>query len=159
MTTGARWDGDAGGPGIGSAESLAPGVRRLVDDMSEGGWVTEDPETHLLPHIRRFCEESEGTWALVSAGLDGPAFVVTLRWTFEPARIGALRQCVYALLGSFSESTSYIRQRVADDQVVYEVATGILEGDSTFRGHGHLVRLHVTGDSARAAATAAFAGP
>jgi len=36
-------------------------------------------------------------------------------------------------------------QRVLDDTVRYDAVTGMLAGDSPFRGHGHLVQLRISG--------------
>ena len=49
--TSKRWDTDERGTGAGHARDAAPAVQRLVDAMQQDGWVAEEPEAHLLPHI------------------------------------------------------------------------------------------------------------
>jgi hypothetical protein len=55
-TVGRRWDIDERGRGVADARHFADGARELVDAMVEEDWVAEDPDAHLLPHIRRACE-------------------------------------------------------------------------------------------------------
>lgn len=50
-----RWDLDARGRGIGDGPRLVPGARELLDALARPDWVAEDPDAHLLPHLRRWC--------------------------------------------------------------------------------------------------------
>jgi hypothetical protein len=52
----ARWDGDVTGGGVGDAGAFADGADELVDSMRLADWVAEEPELHLLPHLRAACE-------------------------------------------------------------------------------------------------------
>jgi hypothetical protein len=147
-----RWEGDTLGSEMSDAANLAPGAKRLVEAMEQQGWVAEDPDEHLLPHIRRACEEQPATWSLLDAETIEGIYTVRIEWKGDPPRIGRLRADAFGLIGSFAESDSHVRQRRGDDRVVYDVTTGTLDGDSPFRGHGHLVRLMVVGAAAQTAA-------
>jgi hypothetical protein len=74
-----RWEGDETGHGIGDASTFAPDVGRLLDEMAAPDWVSEEPEVHLLPHLRAACDSPDSPFAIDSAALDGSVFVVTLR--------------------------------------------------------------------------------
>jgi hypothetical protein len=147
-----RWEDDARRMGVSDGAALAPGLKRLVDAMEQPGWVAEDPDEHLLPHIRRVCEEQPSTWSLLGAETLEGIYTVRVEWKGGPPRIGRLRADAFGLIGSFAENDSHVRQRRGDDRVVYDITTGILDGDSPFRGHGHLVRVMVVGAAAAAAA-------
>src|ERR1700680_2291640 len=147
-----RWDSDTRYGGVSDAVALAPGLRRLVDAMEQPDWVAEDPDDHLLPRIRRACDEQPSTWSLLGAETLEGIYTVRVEWKGGPPRIGRLRADAFALIGSFAESDSHVRQRRGDDRVVYDITTATLDGDSPFRGHGHLVRLMVVGTAAAVAA-------
>ena len=141
-----RWDGDERGEGVADATAFADGAVELVDAMRLPKWVAEEPELHLLPHVESACEtlpfEIEGA----VAAPDG-TFDLRLRWTGQGQAVGQLRAAIFALVGSFSEVSTYVRQRriAAGDEgetLVFEVVTGIL-GDSAFSPHGHTVRITV----------------
>lgn len=137
-----RWDDDERGAGVADGRAFAPGVEELVAALKEERWVAEDPELHLLPHIERACAASGFELRAVSGSADG-AFDVTLHWTGDDGSIGAIREAVFALVGSFAESATYVRQRRAEGQPLqFEVATGTL-GDGTFAPHGHTLRLTI----------------
>lgn len=48
-----------------------------------------------------------------------------------------LRRDAYALLGAVAESSTYVRQRVAADTIIYDVTTGMVGADTGFAPHGH----------------------
>ena len=52
----ARWDGDDRGQGIGDAAQLVPGASELIAAFGQPSWVAEEPELHLLPHIKAWCQ-------------------------------------------------------------------------------------------------------
>ena len=53
-----------------------------------------------------------------------------------------VRAAIFALVGSFAELSTYVRQRNGGP-LAFEVVTGFLEGESVFSPHGHTVRLSV----------------
>ena len=71
-----------------------------------------------------------------------------LGWHREDAGIGRLRADAFALIGVVAEGSTHIRQIATDEGIRYEVTTGMLDGDSGFAGHGHLLRLIVRDEAA-----------
>ncbi len=141
-----RWDGDERGEGVADAGAFASAAAELVDTMRSPNWVAEQPEVHLLPHLRSSCESLP--LEVVDARVtDDGTFDLELRWSGERNRIGEVRAAVFALVGGFAEISTYVRQRGPEsgDPVVFEVVTGFLEAESTFAPHGHTVRLRVAG--------------
>lgn len=146
-----RWDLDERGAGIASGEPFGEGVDALREQMREPDWITEDADRHLLPHIRRACEELSRLEVLHEAqGADG-IYTVRLAWHGDPD-IGAVRAAVFALVGAFAESSTHVRQRTLSDAVEYDVVTGMLRDETPFRTHGHLVRFRIEGAQAARAA-------
>jgi hypothetical protein len=137
---GRRWDGDERGEGVADAVSFAPGAEALVEAMRTRNWVAEEPELHLLPHLEQCCESLPFELIGAQVSEDG-TFDVDLRWTGETNGIGHVRAAIFALVGSFAEVATYVRQR-RGDSTVFEVVTGSPEAES-FAPHGHAVRLHV----------------
>jgi hypothetical protein len=142
-----RWDGDERGEGVADATAFAAGAVELVDAMRRPRWVAENPEAHLLPHIERACETLPLEIENASVGADG-VFELRLRWAGEARHVGLIRAAVFALVGSFAEISTHVRQRritvsaIGEDTLLFDVVTGILE-DSTFAPHGHTVRIAV----------------
>jgi hypothetical protein len=142
---GARWERDTRGRGIGDGRPFMPGVAVLLDEMERAHWVAEEPEMHLLPALRRVCEEGD-RFTIVSAVLWNTIYEVRLDWHRVGGRLRELRADIFALVGAVAESQTYVRQRVGEDAVTYDVTTGTLDVDSPFEGHGHLLRLQVGGE-------------
>jgi hypothetical protein len=139
-----RWDGDSVGHGVADASAFASGADELVEAMREPQWVAEQPEVHLLPHLAEACRDSP--FELVPTHLaDDGSFEVELAWRGESDAVGAVRRAVYALVGSFAEPATYIRQRRSDGLLVFEVVTGLIGSDAHFTPHGHSIRLRVAG--------------
>ena len=122
------------------------------------GWVAEDPDAHLLPHLERACEREALPFELLGAGVEeDAAYGVRLRWRGDPRDLRGIRAAAFALIGAVAESATYVRQRrVAADghvptdvdlpgagDVLFEVATGMLEPDTSFATHGHVLLLRV----------------
>ena len=137
-----RWDGDTRGRGVADATAFADGATELIASMRTPDWVAEDPESHLLPHLR---EAAEGLPLSLDAArtLDDGTFEVELTWTGEEAGIGQIRRAVYALVGAIAETATYVRQRREDGSATFEVVTGIIGEDAHFEPHGHAVRLRI----------------
>jgi hypothetical protein len=146
-----RWDGDTRGRGVGDGRRLVGGADELVRALEASDWVAEQPEEHLLPHLERATARPASPFVLEAsrAEPDG-AFVVELAWRGAPGDLRAIRAGIYALVGEVAESATYVRQRRDGEALSFEVATGLLEPDTQFASHGHVLVLHVQG---------AFAGP
>jgi hypothetical protein len=46
-----RWDNDERAVGVGAASAFSPALDTLRTLIDEAGWVAEEPEVHLLPHL------------------------------------------------------------------------------------------------------------
>jgi hypothetical protein len=145
---GLRWDGDERGEGVADATGFVAGALELVDAMRSPSWVAEEPGVHLLPHIERACRRLPLEVEDAGLSADG-SFDVRLSWTGQGWRVGEIRAAVFALVGSFAEIATYVRQRRVtenrDETLVFEIVTGILDdGDNVFAPHGHTVQISVS---------------
>jgi hypothetical protein len=156
-----RWDSDERGTGVGDARRLLEGAMQLTEALSRPGWVAEQPESHLLPNLSAWISAISNNLEIVSTalGTDG-SFEVELRWTGRPRDMRSVRGQVFSLIGQVAEGATYVRQRSptggdaggvheqpGSDVVSFEVATGMLEDDTTFASHGHVLLIKVTGVS------------
>ena len=145
MANARRWDTDARGAGTGSAGAFTPAVQRLLEAMSQEGWVAEEPEVHLLPHLRAATDNAPAVWSLVGASEVEGRYVVDLEWR---RRGGGLRDLVadaYALLGRVAEANMHVAERKSATTVEFDITTGMLDGDGPFSGHGHVIVLRIAG--------------
>ena len=140
-----RWDDDERGRGVADARRLVPGARELLSAMEEPDWVAEQPEAHLLPHIERHCAEPGSPLRLEAAAVADGVLEVTLAWRGGSQR--ELTGAVWALLGTFAETASYVRGPADGGEPVWELATGMLAPDTAFAPHGHTARLRIVSAS------------
>jgi hypothetical protein len=140
-----RWDTDDRGYGIADGSWIAGTVRRLLVALEATAWVAEEPDIHLLPHLQRVCAEPQTPWTLGGTELAGGVYRVALTWSPRSASLRQLRSDVFALIGSIGEAVTFVHQRVLEDSVCYDVATGMLHGDSAFAAHGHLLEFQIRG--------------
>ena len=139
----ARWEHDERGGGIGSAVELGADIDELRAAIEHGTWVAEDADAHLLPHLQAACSATP-SWTLRHAETIGSRFDVHLEWSSTSHSLRELRRDAFALLGAVAESSTYVRQRVADEgAVVFDVVTGMVGDDTRFAPHGHVIRLVV----------------
>ena len=121
-----RWDPDPRGIGLGDASAMLPALDALRAQVIEPGWVAEEPEHHLLPHLGT-AAASTGQLRIVSAVSDETGrYVVDLAWTDE----------------SDPEATAIGEAPGARGREV-EVVTGVLPPATPFASHGHTLRLRV----------------
>jgi hypothetical protein len=135
-----RWDIDERGRGVADARRLVPEAETLLGFMAEAEWVTEEPDAHLLPHVRRVAAELplDG----LSAGIDDDGvLVVSLRWTDSWDQSSATA-AAFALLGSFAEEMTYLRKDEEPGRVALETVTGVVS-EGVFAPHGHTVRITI----------------
>jgi hypothetical protein len=143
-----RWDGDVRGYGIADGRWIRPSVERLLEALSQPDWVAEAADDHLLPHVRRACGADSSPWRIGESNLrDDGVYEVELTWDGPSPGLRRLRADVFALLGEIAEGSTFIQQVVADGAIEFHVTTGLLTGDTQFAGHGHLIRLRITGSS------------
>jgi len=138
---GRRWDTDERGRGIGSASSHLPAIHELAELAEMPDWVTEDPEDHLLPGLRRGAEAAGLTITSFAADPEG-CFTVHFKGGGEMTR-RQLRQAAWTILGSVAELASHVRESKDDDGVSFAVVTGQPKASGPFATHGHTLRLVV----------------
>jgi hypothetical protein len=131
-----RWDTDDRLVGVADASAFAAAVDELAALARRAGWVAEDPEVHLLPHLR---DGVEGLpIAETRAGQDG---VLTVTAEYRPGEGRRdIRRRAWALLGAIAEPAASVREFRDGDAVIFEVVTGIPDG-GPFASHGHTLRL------------------
>jgi hypothetical protein len=136
-----RWDIDERGHGVADAKRLVPEAQVLLAFMAEEQWVTEDPDAHLLPHVRRLAEELPAEVVEATIEPDG-LLAIELHWTEEWSP-GAATAAAFALLGSFAEEMTYVRKEDSRNEVVLETVTGMVS-EGHFAPHGHTVRIAIS---------------
>lgn len=139
-----RWDTDARGIGVADAHAWQSTIATLSALVTEDGWVAEQPEAHLLPHLAG-AASADGRLRLIGA-TTGPSgeFVVDLDWIGDPtAARRDRRTALYTLVGSIAESVTVIRGPSGTAGEELEVLTGGPLGDSPFGSHGHTIRIRL----------------
>jgi uncharacterized protein YihD (DUF1040 family) len=136
-----RWDTDERGHGVASAAASVADLDRLRIAMLEPDWVAEDPDLHLLPHVRRLCEEQ--SWNLARA--DVVDAVLEVEVVVPAATVRSPTAAAFAILGTFAEASTHVVEQAAEvgESIELLVTTGMLEGDGAFAPHGHTVRIAV----------------
>jgi hypothetical protein len=138
-----RWDIDERGVGVADASELAPPIDELAALARQDGWVAEDPEAHLLPHLVRAIEADGSPWRLIRSGVERGAFVLDLAWSGDGKR--ALRADAFALLGTIAEAATTVCETSAGDSTEFSVVTGTPPATSPYATHGHTIRLRIAG--------------
>jgi hypothetical protein len=140
-----RWDDDERGHGVGDATRLKPGADELLAAMTLPDWVAEQPDLHLSPHLRAWLEHND-LFELEDARIEPSGeYVVELSWQGRLGDQAGVRAAAFALLGQVAETATYVRQRRDGDRFRFEVATGLVGGDTHFATHGHVIVLDVRG--------------
>jgi hypothetical protein len=139
-----RWDSDARGIGVADAHAWHATIATLSELITESGWVAEEPEAHLLPHLAA-AASAHGRLRLIAATTEPSGeFVVDLDWIGDPtAGRQDRRTALYALVGSIAESVTVMRGRSGRAGEELEVLTGGPLGDSPFGSHGHTIRIRL----------------
>lgn len=135
-----RWDSDERGHGIADARELLPTIQELAELAQQNEWVTEDPETHLMPGLRERAEISGLSIESTDVLADG-LLVVRLSSSTKQSR-REIRQSVWSILGGATELTTLVRESVAGNEIRFDVVTGIPPGGG-FATHGHTLRIEV----------------
>jgi hypothetical protein len=147
-----RWDGDKRGHGVSDAARLVAGASELVAAFSEAAWVAEQPEIHLGPHVRAWCQRDQRLALIDDHTDDTGAYILDLEWRGAIGSVGEARAAAFSLIGSFAESGTYVSQRRVSGNrnrstttLQFEVGTGELAPESTFAPHGHVVVINLAG--------------
>jgi hypothetical protein len=144
-----RWDIDERGNGVADAGEAAARIDALRGHAQRAGWIAEQPEIHLWPHLERAISADGSAWVRAGHSVDADGrFVVDLvheEMSGDRVR-AALLADVLALLGLVVESATFIEiaERHIDDELVVDVVTGVLDDQSPFKAHGHTIRFRVT---------------
>lgn len=139
-----RWDPDERGIGVGDARTHIETLDALRLAAAEAGWIAEEPEAHLLPHILRHIAQGS-PWVIESTSTEPDGtFVIVTRWT-GPAdtELRTIRAAAYGLIGVIAETTTAVHERQDPHGVVIDVVTGMLPGETEFASHGHTLRLSI----------------
>jgi hypothetical protein len=136
-----RWDTDDRFTSVADASAFAPAVEELAALARRPGWVAEDPEIHLMPHMRG--ASVDGVRIVeIRTGEDG-VLAVDAECDSAASR-GELRRRAWVLLGAVAEASASVRERRDGDTADFEVVTGIPDGAGPFASHGHTLRLTLT---------------
>ncbi|HEV2027813.1 MAG TPA: hypothetical protein VGS16_04685 [Candidatus Dormibacteraeota bacterium] len=139
--TSRRWDSDERGRGVADARGSLAAIQQLAELAGAKDWVTEDPETHLMPGLRERAEVSGLVIDSYEVEPDG-ALRVRLTCTTRQSR-REIRQSVWSILGGVAELTTFVREVGSADSITFEIVTGIPPGEGPFATHGHVLRLQV----------------
>ena len=137
MTAARRWDIDEVGHGVADGSRVLPELDRLRAALALPDWIAEQPEAHLLPHLLAAAERLGLT--VTATSLEPDLLTVELAWPAESPQ--HVRAAAFTMLASVAEAATSVRQRQVGDETAFEIATGMLDGDSEFAAHGHLLRL------------------
>jgi hypothetical protein len=139
-----RWDTDERRIGAGDARAWRPRIETLSELASTDGWVAEEPELHLLPHLE--AAMAVGPLALSRAETDPDGtFVVDLEWVGDgDANRREIRAAMFILIGSIAESITVIHEEPAEAGGQIDVLTGLVGTDSPFATHGHTLRFRLS---------------
>ncbi len=141
-----RWDPDGRGIGVGDARSHLGTLDALRHAADEAGWVAEEPETHLLPHLLRYAAAGSPWVIETSAAAPDGTFEIDARWTGpNDADRRTVRAAAYGLIGAIAEATTCIHERRDAEDIAFDVVTGALPGETDFASHGHTLRLRFSG--------------
>src|SRR6185503_17002465 len=138
------------GTGAGHGQDAAPAVQRLLDAMQQDGWVAEDPEAHLLPHIRSAVDRAPTVWRLESTTDETNRYVIDLEWRRRGGNMGDLVADVYTLIACIAETHTHVTQRKTPTAVEFDITTGMLAGEGPFAAHGHVIVLRIAGPGVEA---------
>jgi hypothetical protein len=143
-----RWDVDERGDGVADAAAAAGRIDELRAHATRPGWVAEEPEAHLWPHIERAITADGSPWlgATHSTDPDGRLVVDLVHAPVADDRArAALLADVFRLLGLVAESATFIEiEEWRDAPLVMDVVTGVLDDQSPFKAHGHTIRFRAT---------------
>ena len=139
-----RWDPDERGIGVGDARAFEAVLDAFRVQAAVPGWVAEDPDVHLLPHLSEAIAGG-APWRLEATGTDADGtFGIRLGWTWAAdAGRAAIRAAALGLIGQIAEGTTLVHERRAEGALSYAVVTGDLPGETRFATHGHTLILAI----------------
>ncbi len=135
---GKRWDTDSRLEGVADSSVFAAALEELAVLARRPGWVTEEPEVHLVPHLRD--ANVAGLRLLDSCVRDDGVLDVAAEYSPGDSRRD-IRRRAWALIGAIAEPAASVREHRDGGAVVFDVVTGVPEGSGKFASHGHTLRL------------------
>jgi len=136
-----RWDTDDRFVGVADASSFATAVEELAALARRPGWVAEEPEVHLVPHLRGASGAAGLRLISCDAGDDG---VLEIAAEHDPGDSrGEIRWRAWTLIGAVAEPAASVRERRDGDTIIFEIITGIPDRSGPFASHGHTLRLTI----------------
>jgi hypothetical protein len=135
-----RWDTDASFTGVADAGVFAGAVQELAQLTRRPGWVAEQPEVHLVPHLQNASVPGMRVVAC-RAGDNGVLDVTVERGPGDSRR--DIRRRAWALIGHIAELLASVHEHAAGDAVVFDVITGMPSDSGQFATHGHTVRFTI----------------
>ena len=160
-----RWEDDERGTGAADAQASVARLDALRAHAGRSGWVAEQPEAHLWPHLEAAIAESGSPWRNATWSIDGDGrLVVELehRASSDDRPMAALRVDAFNLVGQVAEISTYVRvaepaeavrlKNGARADIEVEVVTGMLDDETRFASHGHTLRLRIARVDAHATA-------
>jgi hypothetical protein len=133
-----RWDTDNRFTGVADASVFAGAIEELAALAHRPGWVAEEPEVHLVPHLR--AAEVAGLRLAGCRTTDDGTLEAVAEYRPGDSRRD-LRRLAWALIGFIAEPAASVREHPDGDTVIFEVVTGIPERSGHFASHGHTLRL------------------
>jgi hypothetical protein len=152
-----RWDTDERGTGVAHATAELPRIAALRAHAGRSGWVAEEPEAHLWPHIERAVAAPGSPWRSASWTIDADGrLVIELEHAGSDSDrpLAAVRADAFALVGQIAETSSFVRVAERRNEigttadgwpalVQVDVVTGLLDDETSFASHGHTLRLRI----------------
>jgi hypothetical protein len=135
-----RWDTDDHFIGVADAGVFADAVQELAQLSRRPGWVAEEPEVHLVPHL----QDASVSGMRVLTCDTGDNGVLNVSAEHDPSDSRRdIRRLAWALLGHIAEPLASVHEHRSGDAVVFDVITGMPSESAQFATHGHTLRLTV----------------
>jgi hypothetical protein len=136
-----RWDTDDRFVGVADASSFATAVEELAALARRPGWVAEEPEVHLVPHLRA-ASAAAGLRLITCDASDDGVLEIAAEHGPGDSR-GEIRWRAWSLIGAVAEPAASVRERRGGDTIIFEIITGIPDRSGPFASHGHTLRLTI----------------
>ncbi len=139
-----RWDTDSRYQGVADASAFAEPIDELAALARRPAWVAEEPDAHLVPHLRVASAQDAGTGLRLVRTTSGADGVLTAVLEHQGnASNGDIRRRAWAFIAAIAEPATSVREHRDGDQVCFDIVTGIPDNVGPFASHGHAIRLIV----------------
>lgn len=139
-----RWDTDSRYQGVADASAFAAPIDELAALARRPHWVAEEPDAHLVPHLRAASAQDAGTGLHLVRTTSGADGVLTVELEHQGSASNAgIRRRAWAFIAAIAEPATSVREHRDGDQVCFDIVTGIPDNVGPFASHGHAIRLIV----------------